>query len=176
MAITFFSWSVIVTGTALSSLEPGENHREPRHNPFFASSLIGGKHPVIMYIPNRIFDIIDIIRLRVRVGPGLSVGARATEFADVFLGAHSTGYIGLRGARGKTEIPWPFGPENNSGLEVSVIDTTGSQGSGTPYNDPLEVGLQAQALLIGFNIGLELFEVFDLATGLLFIDLQDDDF
>ncbi|MCX8044337.1 MAG: hypothetical protein N3B18_09455, partial [Desulfobacterota bacterium] len=53
-----------------------------------------GKHPVLMYILNRKFDLFDILRLRVRIGPGLSIGARVTEVLDLFMGSHATGYVG----------------------------------------------------------------------------------
>lgn len=143
--------------------------------PAMASSLTGGGHPVICYIPNRIFDVLDILRLRIRVGPGLSVGVRATELADVFVGGHASVYAGLRGARGKPELPLPIGLENQGGIEVSIIDATNS-GPFAPYNDPLELGFEVQAGIIGINFGIEVFEILDLITGFLFIDLQKDDF
>jgi len=40
---------------------------------------------IICYIPNRVFDILDIVRLRLRVGPGISVGVRATKPVSAFL-------------------------------------------------------------------------------------------
>lgn len=133
------------------------------------------RHPVLMYIPNRVFDVLDVLRLRVRLGPGMSVGARVTKPLGVFVGAHTTGYVGLRGSRGAPEIPWPLGSENNSGARVTVIgEAHGSDDA--PVIDPLEVGVEAQAVALGLNIAVETFEILDLAAGLLFIDLCDDDF
>jgi hypothetical protein len=127
---------------------------------------------IVFYVPNRVFDILDIIRLRLRVGPGLSAGVHATKVASVFLGTHSTVWAGLHGPRGKTVIPWPAGVEHHSGVQIGPIDpsVTGC------YYDPLEIGLELQPLLVGLNFGIGLFEVVDFVTGLLFIDLQDDDF
>jgi hypothetical protein len=127
---------------------------------------------IVLYIPNRVFDILDILRVRLRVGPGISVGARVTEAADVFVGGHATAWVGLRGARGKPQIPWPFGLENIGGVEVSFADATKTN----RYTDPLELGLEAQAAVIGINFGIELYEMLDLVTGFVFIDLQKDDF
>jgi hypothetical protein len=135
----------------------------------------GKKHPVLCYLPNRLFDLLDIVRLRVRVGPGLSFGIRATEVADLFMGAHTTIFVGLRGSRGRPQIPWPAGIENHAGIEVSVADGT-SDGRFVPAIDPLEVGLEAHGLLVGASFALELFEVVDLAAGFFFIDLRKDDF
>jgi len=91
----------------------------------------------------------------------------------VFLGAHATVWAGLRGARGEAQIPWPAGLETVAGAEISVAD--GIAGI-TRYIDPLEVGLEAQAAIVGFNFGIQIMGIVDLATGLILIDLQDDDF
>ena len=32
---------------------------------------------IVFYIPDRVFDLMDIFRVRVRVGPGISAGVRA---------------------------------------------------------------------------------------------------
>ena len=140
-----------------------------------AVSLVGLIQPVVLYVPNRIFDILDIVRLRLRIGPGLSAGARVTELVDIFMGSHATGYIGLRGARGKPQIPWPLGLEKNEGIEISIADVT-DDGKHAPYVDPLEISVQAQPVIAGVYVGLEVFEILDLAAGLLFLDLQGDDF
>jgi hypothetical protein len=132
----------------------------------------GVGHIVLLYIPNRIFDVLDIVRARVRVGPGLALGARATELADVYLGAYGTVWAGLPGPRGEPEINWPVGLESKSGVEVSVADVTAE--GGVNYG-AAEVGLGAQILIVGFDVGVDVFEAADFVTGLLTIDLMDDD-
>ncbi len=130
------------------------------------------KHPILMYLPNRIFDLLDILRLRVRVGPGISAGVRATRPVSAYVGFHSSIFAGLPGPRGKAEIPLPVGFDTRAGAQVSLADVT----SNNVYYDPLEVGLEVQPLIVGFNFGIGVFEIVDFATGFLFIDLQDDDF
>jgi hypothetical protein len=127
---------------------------------------------IALYIPNRIFDVLDIVRLRLRVGPGLSAGVSATELADVFVGAHTSVYAGLRGTREEPEIPWPFGIENRAGAEVSVLDATKSD----VHNDPLGFGVEAQLGIIGINFALEVYDILDLLTGFVLIDIAKDDF
>lgn len=127
---------------------------------------------VAFYLPNRLFDVLDIVRLRLRVGPGLSAGASATEVADVFVGAHTSIYVGLRGSRGKPQIPWPFGIDNRSGTEISVIDETQTN----VYNDPLGFGAQAQLGIIGINFTFNVYDMLDVLTGLVLIDIAQDDF
>jgi hypothetical protein len=127
---------------------------------------------IVYYVPNRVFDLMDIFRVRVRVGPGISAGVRATRPLSAFVGLHSTVFIGLPGPRGSKKLPLPVGLDVRAGAQVSIADAS----AGTPYYDPLEVGFEVQPLLVGVNVGVGGFEILDFFTGLIFIDLQDDDF
>jgi len=127
---------------------------------------------IVCYIPNRVFDLLDIVRLRLRVGPGLSAGVRATKLLSGYAGVHSSLYVGLRGPRGEQEIPWPLGFDNRAGAQVSLADAT----AGGTYYDPLEFGFEVQPLIVGVNVGIGVFEILDFVTGFVFIDLNDDDF
>ena len=130
------------------------------------------KHPILMYIPNRIFDVFDIVRARVRIGPGLSAGVHATSLVEVFVGGHDTAYIGLPGARGRPMIPRLVG--------YDVHPVAGAVGTGhsahAPYYDPLEIQVEAQPLIAGVSVGVALLEVVDFVGGFLFIDIKNDDF
>jgi hypothetical protein len=130
------------------------------------------KHPILFYIPNRIFDLLDLFRIRVRVGPGISAGVRATKPVSAFVGFHSTLFVGLHGPRGKAEFPWPVGIENRGGAQASLADLA----PGNTYYGPLEIGAEVHPLIVGINIGVEPFELLDFAAGFLCIDFQDDDF
>ena len=132
----------------------------------------GGKHPIICYLPNRIFDMLDIVRLRLRVGPGISIGARVTKLTNIFVGAHTSIFAGVYGPRGEALIPWPLGVENHAGADVSLLDAS----KAGPYIAPLETGLEFQAGIIGISFGICPYEMLDLVTGLFFIDLQKDDY
>ena len=127
---------------------------------------------IICYIPNRVFDVLDIIRLRLRVGPGISVGVRATKPASAFLGTHLTVWAGLHGPRGKPRLPLPFGFEARSGAQLSVIDLAKSGA----YYGPLEIGLEFQFFLLGPNVGVAPYELVDCLLGFFMIDIQKDDF
>ena len=127
---------------------------------------------IVCYIPNRVFDLMDIFRVRVRVGPGISAGVRATTLLSGYIGFHSSVFAGLPGPRGKKKIPWPVGLDVRGGAQVSLADAT----AGGPYYDPLEFGFEVQPLIVGVNVGIGVFEIFDFLTGFVFIDLSDDDF
>ncbi|MCP3998009.1 MAG: hypothetical protein GY722_23560 [bacterium] len=144
------------------SCEAAESMKEKEH---------GLGHTLLLYIPNRIFDVLDIIRLRVRAGPGISVNARATAPISVFLGGHTALWAGLPGPRGKPKIAWPLGFETRAGAQVSLADGTVDE----TYYAPVEFDVGAQVILLGLEIGVAPLQVVDLALGLLTIDLSGDD-
>ena len=127
---------------------------------------------ILFYIPNRVFDVLDIVRLRLRVGPGISLGVRATKPLTAFIGPHMTVWAGLPGPRGKPWLPLPFGFEARSGAQLSVIDLAKSGA----YYGPLEIGLEFQFFLIGPNVGVDPYELVDCLLGFFMIDIQKDDF
>lgn len=131
-------------------------------------------HKLLWYIPNRISDVLDIVRARIRVGPGLEVGARATELVDFDLGGYATIFVGIPGPRRERVFNWPFGFDNMAGAEISVIDATTHYGD-APHYGVAEVGLGAQLAIIGFDLGVDVWEAVDFVTGLVTIDLEEDD-
>jgi len=130
---------------------------------------------LLFYLPNRIFDVLDLVRLRARVGPGIAVRARATEGIDVGVGSYASVFLGLPGPRCEVEVPLPVGPETYSGIELGPGDAEVSGGYSPDYSDT-EFGVSAQLVLVGADIGVDPFEALDLVTGLLLIDLRGDDF
>jgi hypothetical protein len=133
-------------------------------------------HRLLFYLPNRVFDLLDVVRARVRVGPGIAVGVRATELADVNLGAYTTLYAGLPGPRGKPRISLPVGMEVYAGAEVSVLDASTEESRFSPSYGPAEVGLGFQAAILGLDLGVEPWDLLDLALGLVLLDPNGDDF
>ncbi len=135
----------------------------------------GVLHSLLFYIPNRLLDVFDIVRARVRLGPGVAVGARVTELADVYIGTYASVYVGLPGPRGRRMPRLPVGFESKSGVEASVADVTAEGGIGPDYGE-FECGLGLQLLIVGFDVGVEPFEILDLVAGLIFFDPRGDDF
>ena len=134
----------------------------------------GFGHAILLYIPNRILDVFDFARLRVRAGPGAAVGVRATRLLALSLGGYTSIYAGLPGPRLKPTIKWPVGIENYAGMEVSVVDASAQGGFGPDYSNT-EFEVSVHALLVGLDIGVDPLEVLDLALGLFFIDIRGDD-
>ena len=129
-------------------------------------------HVVLLYIPNRLFDLLDIVRARVRVGPGFGFTIRATELADLKLGAWTSVYVGLHGPRLEPSIPWPVGFDLYSGVGVSVLETETSE----LYYGRGEFGVGLHLLLVGVDVGVDPLEAADFLTGLVTIDLIGDDY
>ena len=144
---------------------PPEAVSEPEH---------GFGHKLLLYIPNRVLDVFDFLRLRLRVGPGLAVGVRATRPLTLSIGGYTSIYAGLPGPRLKPTVNLPFGLENYAGIEVSVADAT-SQGRFGPNYSNTEFGVSVHPIIIGFDFGVDPLEVLDLALGFLFIDIRRDD-
>lgn len=134
----------------------------------------GVLHKIVMYIPNRILDVFDIVRLRVRVGPGFAADARATKVASAFVGSYVSVYAGLPGPRNRPLPKLPVGFESQNGVQASVVDATVTGGIGPDYG-PAEIGVGVHALIVGFDVGVEPLEIVDLLAGFFCIDLTKDD-
>jgi len=141
------------------------DQQKPRH---------GIVHKLLLYIPNRVLDVLDIVRLRVRVGPGLAAGARVTKVAAVYVGSYVSVYAGLPGPRMKPTIPLPVGLESHSGIEASVVDATLGEPIGPGYS-PTEVEVSVHPLLVGLDVGVDPVEIVDFLAGFLMIDIRGDD-
>ena len=139
-----------------------------------ASSDDYQKRPVLFYIPNRIFDLLDIVRLRLRLGPGVAVNARVTEAASLNAGAYGSVFVGIPGPRNERRLNLPVGMENYAGVGISVADAE-TEAFGPGYG-PLETGLGFHAALIGIDLGIEPLDLIDFVTGIVFIDIRNDDF
>ncbi len=137
----------------------------------------GVAHKLLLYIPNRVFDVLDVARVRLRLGPGLGLGVRVTKIASLYLGSYASAYIGLRGPRLHPEIPWPFGADTNSGVQISVINETTDEPEekGAPAYGLLEIGADGQLILFGAALGVDPLEVVDFVTGIFLVDLTGDD-
>lgn len=130
-------------------------------------------HRLLFYIPNRIFDIFDVARARVRVGPGFAVDARVTKYGDLYAGAYSSLFVGIHGPRLKPRIPWPIGLESRAGIEATSVADLATQGPTYGYG---EAGAGFQAAIVGIDVGVDPVEILDLVLGFFFIDLTGDDF
>jgi hypothetical protein len=132
----------------------------------------GVGHTILLYIPNRIFDVLDIVRARLRVGPGVGITLRATELVDLKLGAWTSVFIGLRGPRLEPSIPWPVGLDSYAGAGASFLE---AESDDYQYGKG-EFGIGLHVLLVGVDVGVDVLEIGDFVLGLLTIDFMEDDY
>jgi hypothetical protein len=126
---------------------------------------------MLLYLPNRVFDLTDIVRARVRLAGGLAVQARVTQLVSFNVGGYGGLYGGIYGPRGKPRVPWPVGFEGYSGISASVVKVS-TEG---PYYGPGEVGAGFQALLLGVDLGVAPGEILDFFTSIVGWDFRKDD-
>ena len=166
----------VQTGIVGSAQVAPETKRvSPAAAPAPQTNQHGFGHTLLLYIPNRIFDVLDIVRLRVRVGPGLALGFRVTKYTDIFLGSYASVYLGLPGPRQFPHVPWLLGTESRSGLAAGLADSTVTSYESNPGYSDTEIGAGAQVVLAGAEVGVDAAEVFDLVLGLFTVDFRGDD-
>lgn len=129
---------------------------------------------LLLYIPNRVLDLLDMVRIRLRVGPGLALDLRATEAADLFVGTYGSVYAGLPGPRMRRMPVLPVGLESRTGVEVSVADVSTGLGVGPDYS-PTEIGAGVQLLIVGADVGFDPMEIVDFIGGFFLWDPRRDD-
>lgn len=122
---------------------------------------------VALYLPNRILDLIDVVKADVGVGPTTGVVVRATKFAQA--GVRVVSPFSVRvGPRGRYLPLWL---ESSSELGISPAFRQSSDrivGSG-------EFGAGLDLLLVGAYLGVDLLELGDFVLGVFMIDLKEDD-
>jgi hypothetical protein len=129
---------------------------------------------VLLYLPNRIFDLTDIVRLRVRAGPGWALGARVTRYAPFFMGDYDATWVGMPGPRGRASVPLPAGIDAARGIGIGPVGV--GSGSQAPYYGAGEIGAGVHLYMLGFDAGFDPVELVDFFAGFAGYDVSHDDF
>jgi len=128
----------------------------------------------LRYFPNRILDVLDVFRVRVKVGPGLAVGGRVTDSGAFYLGRTHAAYFGLPGPRGGLGIRPPMGLEQTRGAVILGVDASDDLPH-APHYEFTEIGASAHLLLIGGELTFSPGEFWDLICGIFGSDPSRDD-
>lgn len=121
----------------------------------------------LMWIPNRVLDLIDVFRVDVGVGPAAGGVVRMTEYVQA-------GYRQMLPASlrvGDFGRKMPVVVEASNELGVSPLFKQSKDRTICPG----EVGVGADLLIVGAYGGVCLDEAIDFMAGIFFIDLKDDD-
>jgi hypothetical protein len=145
----------------------------PKRKSSPASNALDVVWAVLAYLPNRVFDLTDVVRFQVRAGPGWALSARATRALPIFMGDYKTTWIGLPGPRGRPSVPLPVGLSSQSGFSFGPGLASGSQ---APNYGTGEIGAGVQLYMIGFDVGIDPVELADFFAGFAGVDFQHDDF
>jgi hypothetical protein len=171
-----FAGSLAVTLLLASAAlaDPPAPDPAPAAKPARSRSSFSLAWTALAYLPNRVFDLCDVVRLRARVGDGWAAGARVTKWGNVFAGSYDALWVGLPGPRGRAALPLPIGYESHAGVDVGPIGM--SSRSQAPDYGVGEIGAGVQAYLVGAEAGVDVYELADFFAGFALIDFARDDF
>ncbi|MGA0369943.1 MAG: hypothetical protein ACO3N7_10905 [Kiritimatiellia bacterium] len=130
---------------------------------------------VLWYVPNRVMDLMDVFRLRVKVGPGLDLGVRVTDAFSFYGGTSKTIYAGFPGPRHQPVFPPVFGYEQKQGMVLIGLDASDDMPN-PPQYEFSEIGVTAHFFMVGVDAGVSFAEMQDFVAGIFGIDLRGDDF
>ena len=122
---------------------------------------------VLLYIPNRLLDLIDVFRVDVGVGSSIGGVVRVTEYAQA--GYRQMLPVSLRVGDFGRQFPALVETSNEIGVSPAFKQSADREVC------QAEIGLGADILLIGAYGGVCLDEVADFIGGIFLIDLKGDD-
>lgn len=122
---------------------------------------------LILWVPNRIMDLIDVFRVDVGVGPAFGAVARVTKYGQVGYRSMSPGSLRI-GDFGR-EAPVMLESSNEFGIGPGFVK---SKDRKVCY---AEVGAGADLFVAGAYAGICGEELVDFIAGLFFLDTMHDD-
>lgn len=122
---------------------------------------------VLLYIPNRILDLIDVFRVDVGVGASVGAVVRVTEYAQV--GYRQMAPVSLRVGDFGRQFPVLVETSNEIGISPAFKQSADRDVCSA------ELGLGGDLLIVGAYGGICLDELADFVGGLFLIDFKDDD-
>lgn len=122
---------------------------------------------VLLWIPNRIMDLIDIFKVDVGVGPSFGAVVRVTKYGQV--GYRSVSPLSVRMGLFGRSAPFMLEHSSELGLGPGFIqshDRTVCKG---------ELGAGADLFVVGAYGGVCIDELIDFVAGIFFLDVSGDD-
>jgi hypothetical protein len=129
---------------------------------------------ILWYLPNRVMDVLDIVRLRAAVGPGLEAGVRVTDVGALYMGNSRSFWVGIPGERAPGSFPRPAGAAQKQGLVLFGVDASDVTPN-PPRYEFSEIGAQLHLGVVGVEAGVVPAELADFLVGLFGMDPSGDD-
>ena len=142
-----------------------ETKAEPQSEGRQRRGLLGA---IVMYIPNRVIDVFDMVRFGVDVGPGIGLDGQATDALQARAIAQTSVGAGFQSFR---HTPIQTGVQ--SALGVGPVSSDAQVGGW--YRSATDFRLGAHAAIVGAHAAVDPVEIADLVLGFLLIDIRDDD-
>jgi hypothetical protein len=122
---------------------------------------------VLLWLPNRVMDLVDVVKMDVGAGPAVGGVVRVTRYGQ--LGYRDVDPISVRfGAMGRRS--------------PVLVERTPEKGIGPGFVSskerkvcPGEIGVGLDAFVVGGYAGICVDELLDFAAGLFFLDPAQDD-
>jgi hypothetical protein len=147
-----------ISGSEEEGLSPEDLSREPDPT-----------GTALLWLPNRVLDLLEIVRFGIDLGPGYGADLELTSlarFAGMQRDSLGIGWQGLR--------RWPVTAGHDQ--YHCVGPATGQVGFGYHwYRGPADLRLELHPLLLGFNVALDLSAAGDFLLGIFTLDPEDDD-
>jgi hypothetical protein len=124
---------------------------------------------VVMYLPDRVFDLFDVARAGVNVGPGVGIQLKATDAVQLTAMARTSLGLGLETLR---HSPVAAGAETSA--EMSIVGAGADAGLTWPQS-PTDIRVELHPLIVGAHAAVDPVEILDFVLGFVLIDIRDDD-
>jgi hypothetical protein len=128
----------------------------------------------VRYVPNRVFDALDLVRLRVRIGPGRGATLRAGDRLELLRGSYRTVYAGLPGPRRSRFPRLPVGLDFRHPPDPEAPPPEPGGWSDPGYGRG-ECAAGFQLGFLGLELGVDVLQILDFGVGLIGLDPADDD-
>lgn len=122
---------------------------------------------ILLYIPNRLLDLLDVFRVDVGVGASVGAVVRVTQYAQV--GYRQMVPVSLRVGDFGRHFPALVESSNELGVSPAFKQSADRQVC------PAEIGLGGDLLIAGAYGGICLDELADFFGGIFMIDFKGDD-
>ncbi len=164
LALALLAFSAVADDSAAVSPKPGWGDFEVFEEREPPPSTL---RTVLLWIPNRFLDFIDLFRFDVGVGPSYGAAIRVSKYIQT--GYREMNPMSLRIGNFGRKAPYLLERSNEFGAPFFYL----------PSKDrkvcPGEIGAGADLFIAGAYAGICVEEVVDFIGGLFFVDLKGDD-